>query len=136
MAKIVSKTQTKTLSTAVTTTGVISDLTFNNLVVGKKYKLNATLYVTPTDTTVNGKTAIVDANNNGSIVETGVIRFDDLSEVRSQLKLSKEFTATGGSLTFDASNLTRTVISNASRFTYVQLSEANGGHPVTTTDFT
>lgn len=58
--------QKKALTANVTTTGVISELTFNNLTIGKKYRYTTNFRFMESSTTTNEKYAVIIASNSAT----------------------------------------------------------------------
>lgn len=131
-AQEVSKTQTKILSADVTATGIISDLTFNNLEIGKWYKviLNASL------TSINADTRI-QVKNSSSILNSCILNGPNDVAIRTKYSLIAEFQAIDSTLICEAIGIDQAIEGDGTKDkTFVTLSEANGGELQTTTDFT
>lgn len=121
--------ETKILSSSVSTNGVITDLTFNDLEIGKTYEITGqfALFVNNggTDTTIE-----VNATHDGNIVGRTSIRVDDgtSSLDYGYFSMSAKFVATTSSLTFvanSASGVSAIFGANTRADTYVQLEKRN-----------
>lgn len=64
------KYQKKTNSANVSGTGVISDLTFNNLTIGKTYRVSGQIQTSETNTTANAKNIVVEIKNGSTNLQS------------------------------------------------------------------
>lgn len=132
------KIQTKILSADVTTDGVISDLTFNNLKVGKWYEVSGLVYFLVKNGGVDGNVNFEAVHNSSNIYFINFNMSDGgSSSNNASTALSFKFQATATSLTFEASsNTTNTAILGNGTLaeTHVQIEERND--IIETTDFT
>ena len=94
---------TKYLSATASSTGVMSDLTFSNLAIGKKYKFDANFLIIETaQVGVNAfREWYVRALNGATTLGNTRLRMDVQTYVRESRSLFNQFTATDTSLTFN-----------------------------------
>ena len=116
-------TQTKVLSSSSTATGVISDLTFNNLVVGKVYSIDAVFSFTKTTGLSNSTDATIAVSNGATSL--GQIRrnFNPIQDTVANHSFSRTFVATDTTVTFNATTMTR--IQYNATVTHATLTELN-----------
>jgi hypothetical protein len=117
------KCQTKPLTANISTTGVISDFTFNNLTVGKKYQLYTSLRLADTTATVNEKYVAIVIRNGTTILNQVFMRGLNISRMQSSPSTNDLFVADSDTVTVDATLLTNTQIAGASTYSKVRLCE-------------
>ena len=135
------KCQTKILSAAVTANGVMSDLTFNNLTIGKLYRYNSKIQIYENPSPVSGfKEVYIDAKNGSTLIDRIIERTDanNIDYYRVTVKADKYFRATNTTLTTETASMNRTAIVGAvglgTTYTYVELCELPDTY-VETTEF-
>lgn len=140
VAPVKNKTQVKTLSADKTSTGVMADLTFNNLVIGREYVLSGQILHNDDTNGVDRFISIVQIKNGATqIGRSSVVFFDNGTlhdDFGAGLAVNAPFTATDVTVTFDYTSRTNMMIlGNGSRGeTYIALTELEDTEP--TTDFT
>ena len=108
--------QTKTLSSDVTTTGLISaspgnsDFKFSNLIPGKRYRISIHLKTQNTSGTVGEKRAEGYIQHNGGNLQLYSERAGDVSSFFRFLDAFKIFTATGTDIEIDNTDNTGTLL--------------------------
>lgn len=133
------KIQTKILSANVTSDGVVADLTFNNLVIGKWYEISGqvSLHV---DSGASNTFVELRAVHDGIIIGRPYLLLQesvDTSEDIVKQAISLKFLATDSTLTFEANSATASSFidgDGSKAETYIQLEERND--LVETGDFT
>jgi len=95
--------ETKILSSSFNSNGTISDLTFNNLVVGKKYKYHVKLQLGGTTGAVTDKQWEGNVTHNGAGITYLNMRVQNSGTTRMIVGDELYFTATGTSITVNAS---------------------------------
>jgi hypothetical protein len=93
-SKSATKCQTKVLSAAITTSGDVPDLTFNNLTVGKKYKIFGNILCFTSNFTNNVRSCEVQFLENGNRVEYARTEVSS-TYLRETMNINSIFTATG-----------------------------------------
>lgn len=137
VAAVTNKTQTKFISANVTTNTTVSDLTFNNLTVGKWYELTGQLLVGLDQAGVNDDALTVTINNGVTMVlqTSPTLGAPDTLSDSVIISLSVKFLATATTLTFvtlDASANSLLAGGGTRDRTFAQLTELND-HEITTT---
>lgn len=107
--------QTKFIpSTNITSTGVVSALTFNNLTVGKRYEIKGQYDCTRAITTISSKRCEVQLRNsstvNTNILISSFVRVDDVKEIIIQTPMNKMFTAQDTVVEFAVTSLSNAQI--------------------------
>lgn len=133
------KIQTKILSANVTTNTTVSDLTFNNLTIGKWYELTGFLSIGLDQSGVNDDALTVTINNGATLISQHSITLGapDTQTDRVDVPLSLKFQATDTMVTFvttDASANSLLAGSGTRGNTFAQLTELNDHE--STTNFT
>ena len=124
--------QRKNLTANTSGTGLINDLTLNNLEIGKTYRLGGQLSVLSINSSVNSKEMRIDINNGATRINRTGANSGDTGTYISIVGLNTIFTATDTTLTFDMTNVVNTYISgNTLDDTFVILEELPS-HEVTT----
>lgn len=118
------KCQTKYLTTNITSTGIMSDLTFNNLIIGKKYSIKGQAYILAS-TAVN----IL----NGAIIVGGIRIMSSGSYEKIVNPNTGTFTATNSVVTFNKILGNTLYGDNSKSTTFMELCEENG--TLDTTEF-
>ena len=117
--------QAKFLQADVTTNGVLADLTFNNLVVGKYYTISGLLTSNRSASTLDNIT--LEGFHDGSTVAYGITSIET-SGATMTAAIQGYFKATTTSLTFESVSVSpnSTIIGNGTiRGTYIKLKEEN-----------
>lgn len=134
------KIQTKILSANPGATGVMSDLTFNNLVVGKIYKISGKIFHVENGLNLDDVESIVFIKNGSTVIDRSDQNIrkpgsTNLDEFRDTNHLNIKFKATDPTLTFEVNSLTNADIAGdgTKQQTYVQLEEVTDTEE--TTDF-
>lgn len=105
------KCQTKRLSTTVTSTGIMSDLTFNNLTIGKRYSYRLQLACKEQDAVADSLIGCLITAENGASYISGVTEFQQSSsasivQFRHNMVIPTiDFVATATTVTVNASTL-------------------------------
>jgi len=115
--------QTKYLSANVTTAGVMSDLTFNNLEVGKNYKLYSSFRIADSSTSSNEKYGVILINNGAITLNSLFMRGLNINRMQSSPSSTEFFKATDDTVTFNASLLTNVQVAGAASYSKVTLCE-------------
>ena len=123
------RVQTKILSADVTSNGTISDLTFNNLVIGKWYDVTGRFALFVNDSSAD-TTIQVTASHDSATVDVAVFRSNDGTTTLdfAYLAVAFKFKATATTLTFTTSSASAASYvggSNSRSETYIQLEERN-----------
>lgn len=116
---------TKYLSAVVSSTGIMSDLTFSNLTIGKKYKLSFNLSVSHSNSSNNFKDVRV-VMDNGATSLYSLRKSITTTFYNDQFFYSRYFDATDTSLTFNTDILAFLNINNfrnGSNATYAEICE-------------
>lgn len=118
------KWQKKTLSSNQTSTGVVSDLTFNNLEIGKTYRIGGQLSILGLSSSVNSKESRIDIDNGSTrIIRTGG-NSGDTGTYIFPIALNTVFIASDTTLTVDVTSLVNTYMSaNTTEDSYMILEE-------------
>jgi len=118
------QTEEKVLQSGTSTTGIIADLTFTNLIIGAKYEVNLQAYIRVNTVTQSVGISIM---NGATLVGTASHKSDD-SGIKGSTCYSTiaKFTATSTTLTFEATTATNGSIygNNTKAQTYVQVTRA------------
>lgn len=127
---VTNKTQTKILSANVTTNTTVSDLTFNNLTVGKWYELTGQLFVFLDFGAVNDDAITITINNGATVIAAPTIQIGapDTQTDALPCTLGYKFLATATTVTFvttDASANSLLIGNNLRTATFAQLTELN-----------
>lgn len=133
------KIQTKILTSNVTTNTTISDLTFNNLTVGKWYEVTGSVHLVVNDA-VSDTTIEFNAINNAVTINRSLLRNRTVGDTLDDINvgaISFKFQAAATTLTFQSVSATANSYiegSGSRTSTYIQLEERNNLY--STTDFT
>lgn len=121
------KCQTKVLSANVNagTTGTISDFTFNNLTVGKKYEYNTNIKSFESTTATNIKTVTLQFFNGASVVGVFSSMYGNVAYARYPVNLNKKFIATSTTFTTNVASLDFMLLiaTSGSESSFVELCE-------------
>lgn len=105
------KFQTKTLSSPANSTGVVSDLTFNNLKIGRTYRIGGQIRWIDVGSNLNNIEGVIEIDNGSTLVGRVRDRIDDSGSglnidvwIRTSFP-NILFTATDTSLTFDITTI-------------------------------
>ena len=133
--------QTKFIpSTNITSTGVVSALTFNNLTVGKRYEIKGQYDCTRTTTTISSKRCEVQLRNsstvNTNILISSFVRVDDVKEIIIQTPMNKIFTAQDTVVEFAVTGLSNAqIIGVTDDRTFLTLCEYPDNYIINSTKF-
>lgn len=114
--------QTKDLSGgAVVSTGTVSDLTFNNLIIGNKYHLHGYLVINSTSSSENAKRHYGDIDNGATEIGEWDVRASNVFEFNRTVPVDITFTATDTTVTFVVDTVTNTQLGTSSKVTLEEL---------------
>ena len=113
----------KFLTSTVNSTGNVSDLAFENLVIGRKYDLEGVINVNLANGTENDKNLVGSISNGGTSLQTFKTAASNVFNFADTLPVKKEFIASAETITFNVSTITNTVINPGENQTYLILKE-------------
>lgn len=111
LSKQKTKCQTKHLTANVTSNGVMSDLTFSNLVTGKRYRLDTLFHFAENGTTINVKEGNVNIASGFNLVKTIRSLVQNSGYYRQTPSPTYMFVSDASTITFTATSMTNMLIS-------------------------
>lgn len=113
---LTTKCQTKTLSGAISTTGIMTDLTFSNLTTGNKYRAYVDLTYSTSTGAVTNKQILIEMDRGGVFYKALDTRVYGIGDWIFPYKDTIDFDATATSITFDvvAISANESIVSSSS----------------------
>lgn len=97
------KWQKKTLGSATSANGVISDFTFNNLVIGNQYRLNGSVKISATEFSSNAKRYSATIDNGATNLVDIEVASSNVFEYKNTVGIGEVFIATATTVTLTCS---------------------------------
>jgi hypothetical protein len=117
------KVETKFLAAQASSTGILTDLTFSNLTVGKRYKLRGQITGNIANGSENSKQFGGEVYNGGTSIVTFHSGASNVFNFRDSAPILKDFVASSTTITVDLVTLENATISAGSANTYLTLTE-------------
>lgn len=117
------KCQKKTAGANITVTGVVSNLTFNNLTIGKMYDVKHNLFVDSQTSTTTDKDLRVEALNGAQSIFIGRLKNSSGANIEGHISNAEKFIAKATTMTLNISTVTNTRLNNRSEVELCQLSK-------------